>query len=272
MNDWHRNQQPVNEDGYTTDLIAIEVVHLIAGYRDDPRSERGKKPFFIYVPFNAVHGPLEEIPRYVEKHGKRYDALKCMDDAVGRIVGALDQDGYGENTLVIFSNDNGGLREEMNAPYRGTKNTKYEGGVRVPCVMRWPGRFKPGSKHAGLMHITDLFPTFVSIAGAEKEQERPLDGMDMTSSMLNGTASPRDEIVLEVSGSVRFPAIMRGNYKLIGEELYDIAAVPSEKNDIADDKPEIAADLKERVTAYGKERKPLGDLPLLMTPALPWVY
>ena len=129
--DWHRNQQPLQEQGYTTDLIANEVVRLIANHEHD----NGSKPFFYYVPFNAIHGPLEEIPRYVEKYGKRYAAVKCLDDAVGRIVSAIDQYGFADNTLVVFANDNGGLRENMNAPFRGTKNTNYEGGVRVACIL-----------------------------------------------------------------------------------------------------------------------------------------
>ena len=99
--DWHRNQQPLFEQGYATDLIANEVVRLIANHKKD----NGDKPFFYYVPFNAIHGPIESIPRYVEKYGKRLAALKCLDDAVGRIVGAVDQYGFGDNTLIIFCND-----------------------------------------------------------------------------------------------------------------------------------------------------------------------
>ena len=134
--DWHRNQEPLQEQGYSTDLIANEVVRLLANHKEDQKD----KPFFYYVPFNAIHGPLEDIPRYVEKLGKRYAALKCLDDAVGRIVGAVDQFGFTDNTLIIFANDNGAIRDTMNAPYRGTKNTNYEGGVRAPCVLRWPGK------------------------------------------------------------------------------------------------------------------------------------
>ena len=132
----------------------------------------GEKPFFYYVPFNAVHGPLEEIPRYLDKYEKRYAALKCLDDAVGRIVGAVDQYGFKENTLIIFANDNGGLRDSMNAPYRGTKNTNYEGGVRVPCVLRWPGKIKPNTTNDEMMHITDFYNTFINLGGASTKQEK----------------------------------------------------------------------------------------------------
>ncbi len=206
--DWHRNQQPLQEQGYTTDLIANEVVRLIANHEQD----NGSKPFFYYVPFNAIHGPLEEIPRYVEKYGKRYAAVKCLDDAVGRIVSAIDQYGFADNTLVVFANDNGGLRENMNAPFRGTKNTNYEGGVRVACIMRWPEKLKAGSSNNELMHITDLYNTFIKLGGGSLEQARLLDGIDMTSVIFDGEKSRREEIIFEVSGSVRPPAIRKGEF------------------------------------------------------------
>ncbi|MDB4419021.1 sulfatase-like hydrolase/transferase [bacterium] len=266
--DWHRNQKPVFEPGYSTDLIADEAVRVIA----DRRMTDEKKPFFMYVSFNAVHGPLEEIPRYVERYGKRHAALKCLDDAVGKIVRAIDLSGFGENTLVIFTNDNGGLREEMNAPYRGTKNTNYEGGVRVPFVMRWPGKIEAGSSNDGLMHITDLYSTFATLAGGSLEQERPLDGIDMTKFLFSGTESAREEIVFEVSGSVRFPAIMKEKYKLVGKELYDLETDPSEKKDISGEHPEVVKELTARVDQVGKERPELTGMERLMSPALPWVY
>lgn len=266
--DWHRNQEPLFEPGYSTDLIANEAVRVIA----DHRMKRKDQPLFMYVAFNAVHGPLEEIPRYVEEHGKRYAALKCLDDAVGLIVNAVDQSGFGDNTLLIFANDNGGLRDEMNAPYRGTKNTNYEGGVRVPCIMRWPDKLKANSTNDALMHVTDLYSTFATLAGASLKQERPVDGLNMTESLFGDAASPRDEIIFEVSGSVRLPAIRKGKYKLVGRELYDLEADPSEKNNIAEKNPEIVKQLSDRLAVAGKERPPLTGMDRLMTPALPWVY
>ncbi|MGC6456738.1 MAG: arylsulfatase [Akkermansiaceae bacterium] len=266
--DWHRNQKPIFEPGYSTDLIANEAVRVISEHR----MERTKQPFFMYVAFNAVHGPLEEIPRYRDRYEKRQAAIKCLDDAIGRIVNAVDEAGYGENTLVIFTNDNGGLRENMNAPYRGTKNTNFEGGVRVPFVMRWPGKIKPGSTHDGMIHITDLYNTFATLAGGSLEQERPLDGKNMTDSLFEGAKSPRDEIIFEVSGSVRLPAILKGQYKLIGKELFDIKNDPSEKTDIAAKHPEIVKELTAIMEKAAKERPPLTGIDRLMSPALPWVY
>jgi len=270
--DWHRNQRPVYEPGYATDLIASEAVNVIANHRMTQSGKKEQLPLFMYVAFNAIHGPLEEIPRYVEEHGKRYAALKCLDDAVGRIVGAVDESGYKDNTLVIFANDNGGLREEMNAPYRGTKNTNYEGGVRVPCLMRWPEKIKPGSTNSGMMHVTDFYNTFATLAGGSLKQEHKLDGMNMTDVIFGDAKSKRNEIVFEVSGSVRFPAIRKGDYKLVGKELYNIVKDPGEKKDIAAGNPKVVAELTQLVEAYGKERPPLTGMDRLMSPALPWVY
>ena len=268
--DWHRNQKPLFEQGYSTDLIANEAVRIIGQF--SPEEGKTKKPFFIYVPFNAIHGPLEEIPRYRDKYEKRQAALKCLDDAIGRIVGAVQQNGLSKNTLIVFANDNGGLKPDQNAPYRGTKNTNYEGGVRVPCVFCWPEKLKPGSQNEELMHIVDLFPTFSRLANASTKQERKLDGMDMTEVIFEGKSSKREEIVFEVSGSVRFPCIRKGNFKLVGKELYDLKADPYEKTNIAAKHPELVKSLSERVDWYGKQRPPLGKVERLMSPALPWVY
>lgn len=267
--DWHRNQQPIDEQGYSTDLFANEAVRLI--------SERsGDTPFFIYVPFNAIHGPLEDIPRYTDKLDKRSAALKCLDDAVGRIVGAIDQYGFSDNTVLVFANDNGGLTEAVNRPYRGTKNTTFEGGVRVPCIVRWPGKIPAGATSDAMMHVVDFLPTFVSLAGGNTEACRPLDGMDMTKVLLEGAASERSEIIYEVAGSVRLPTIRSGEFKLMGEMLYNIIDDPTESTDIADKHPDVVARLKSRLDEVGRQRPPLqkvlGTPPRLMNPPQPFVY
>ncbi len=267
--DWHRNQQPLYEQGYSTDLFANEAVRVISEQRHD-------RPFFLYVPFNAIHGPLEEIPRYRDTFDKRQAALKCLDDAVGRIVGAVDQYGFGDNTLVIFTNDNGGLRDEFNKPLRGTKNTTYEGGVRVPCVMRWPGRLTPGSSSDALMHVVDLMPTFITFAGGRHQQTRPLDGLDMAAVLDSGKPSPRQEIIFEVTGSVRQPTILSGEFKLMGKKLFHLTKDPHEDSDVAAKFPDVVERLQARLALFNAQRPPLseiiGEQPMLMDPPLPFVY
>jgi len=263
--DWHRNQQPLHEHGYTTDLIAAETERVIAAQKKD-------RPFFIYVPFNAVHGPINIVPRYTDKYSAADAALKCLDDGVGRIVAALDKDGFADNTVLIFTNDNGGLTEESNRPFRGTKNTTLEGGVRVPFVVRWPGHIRPGSTTEGLMHVVDLFSTLVTLAGGSLKQERPLDGLDMTGLLFGGEKSPRTEIVYEVTGSVRIPTIRQGDYKLMGKALYNIVKDPGERHDVAAEHPGLVKKMAARLATVDKERPPLGEKPLLMDPPLPYVY
>ena len=263
--DWHRNQQPLIEQGYATDLIANEEVRLL-------QTAAREKPFFHYVAFNAIHGPLEEIPRHMDHCDKRQAAIKCLDEAVGRIVAAVEQNGFSKNTVLIFTNDNGGLTEAVNRPWRGTKNTTYEGGVRVPFIVHWPGHIAAGGTNDALMHVTDLFPTFVTLAGASLEQELPLDGFDMTAVLFEGQPSPRKEILLEATGSVRLPTLRSGSYKLVGKELYDLSVDPYEQTDIAKSHPDIVESLRARILELSVERPPLGELNVLMEPALPYVY
>lgn len=263
--DWHRNEQPLKESGYTTDLIASEFERVIGGQTAD-------RPFFIYVPFNAVHGPINVVPRYTDKFTAREAALKCFDDAVGRITAAVSASGFSENTLVIFANDNGGLTEESNKPFRGTKNTTFEGGVRVPCAMQWPGKITAGSKNQGMMHISDCFATFTILAGGSLQQERKLDSINMTEMLFSGGESPRSEIVHEVAGSVRVPTLRQGDFKLMGDLLFNIADDPYETTDIAAHHPELVKKMTVRLEELAAERPPLGDKPLLMSPALPYVY
>lgn len=268
--DWHRNQKPVQEDGYSTDLFAAEAERVIASRKND------KRPFFMYVAFNAVHGPLNPPPGFDGDRNDpmaiRHAMLKSLDTAVGRISRAIDDNGFRNNTLLIFANDNGPVLEEMSKPFRGTKNTTYEGGVRQPAIVRWPGHTEPKSAKSGLMFVTDFFPTFITLAGGTHKQERKIDGIDMTSMLFEGLESNRTEIIYDVAGSVRLPTIRSGDFKLMGDALYNIKVDPYETTNIAKQHPKLVAKLAARVTAVGKERPPLGDKPLLMDPPLPYVY
>ena len=262
--DWHRNQKPLQEEGYATDLIAREAARVI-GEQDS------EQPFFMYVAFNAVHGPLNVPPRY-KGENVRDAMLKCLDDGVGTIVKAIDESGFKEHTLVVFTNDNGPVLEAMSKPYRGTKNTTFEGGVRMPAVLRWPEKIKAGSANDGMMFVADFFPTFISLAGGIHDQERQIDGHDMTRFLFDGEASPRDEIIFEVNGSVRLPTIRKGDFKLMGEMLFNVALDPYETTNIASERPALVKSLSDRLKHVGSQRPPLGEKPLLMDPPLPYIY
>ena len=268
--DWHRNQKPIKEEGYATDLFAAEAERVIAKQKRD-------RPFFLYVPFNAVHGPLNPPMDYISNEldpiGVRDAMLKSLDTGVGRIVSALEKHGFKDNTLLVFTNDNGPVLESMSTPWRGTKNTTFEGGVRVPCLVRWPGHTKPGTKSDGMMFIADFFSTFITLAGAKHEQATKVDAIDMTGMLFSGAPSTRHEIIYEVTGSVRLPTIRSGPWKLMGNDmLFNIAKDPYEENNVAKKNPTVVKKLAARLAQMSKERPPLGNKPLLMDPPLPYIY
>src|SRR5688572_26850753 len=204
---WHRNETLITESGHVTDLIANEAVTWIGA--------RGAAPFFLYVPFTAVHLPLKEpkewmdkVPKTITDEVTRQYAASVMhlDDAVGRIVAALEKAGKRENTLLVFTSDNGGSTVEnndtkytgdtypqgklvgSNAPYRGGKGDLYEGGIRVPTVVSWPGKLKAGRIDAPV-HIADWMPTLCAIAGSKPDKDPRWDGIDV-SGLLRGKADP----------------------------------------------------------------------------------
>ena len=122
------------------------------------------------------------------------------------------------------------------------------------------------------MFIADFFPTFITLAGGQHQQDRPIDGIDMTNMLFGDAASQRREIIFDVAGSVRLPTIRRDDFKLMGDMLFNIKEDPAEATDIAADHPAIVQKLLARVTLVGQQRPPLGDKPLLMDPPLPYVY
>jgi len=254
--DWHRNEQPVHEPGgYSTFQIADEFRRVLD--RHD-----ANKPFFYYVPFNAVHGPHDAPPEYVQKYNgdRQLAMLECMDVGVGRMLDALRDKGVLDKTLVIFFNDNGGPRRVMNAPWRGTKGTSYEGGVRVACAMRWPGKITAGTTVDQMVHVSDLYPTLVKLAGGSLDGPLPLDGMDVWPTLAHGKPSPRREVVYNVPGEfgreMGAPAIRVGDFKLVGEELYEIPKDPYEQTDVAAKHPDVVKQLKARLAEVASQRRP----------------
>ena len=262
--DWHRDDQPVREQGYTTDLLADESIRLIE--RHDVT-----RPLFLYVPFNAVHSPFQapqsRIDRYkhIQAKNKRIFAamLTCMDDAIGRIVSSLDKRGIRQNTLIIFCSDNGGVGNVSdNGLLRGEKAQLYEGGIRVPAIAVWPGVLKAGAVVDEPLHIVDMYPTLIKLAGATLEQSLPLDGKDAWPTIAQGKPSPHDEILLNVTPANG--AIRCGDWKLVCNgsigannaseeagrnvfELFNLADDPYEKNDLSDKQPQKLEELKRRL-------------------------
>ena len=255
--DWHRNGRPVVEQGYSTFLLADEAERLIE--RHD-----GRNPFFLYLPFNAVHGPHQAPENYLAKYshlgrtGPQRAQLESMDVAVGRVLEALDRKGVLNSTLVLFTNDNGGTRITSNGRYRGFKSHYHEGGVRVPAAMRWPGQIPAGSVSDEMFHIVDVFPTFARLARAKTDSGLPLDGRDGWDAIAKGGPGPRQEVVhsLEV--------IRVGDWKLIEEgasyynwrdqplQLFNIRQDPYEETNLAERRRDKVAELRERLAHHRK--------------------
>jgi arylsulfatase A-like enzyme len=266
--DWHRNEQVLREDGYTTDLIAREAVKVIG-------SLDTQEPFFLYIPFNAVHGPNEAPEELVDKYraliatqpgdlnpnqyefnARKYAMLDSMDQAIGRILASLAARGVLDDTLIVFFNDNGGRKD--NPPYRGGKGETFEGGVRVSCILRWPHLVPAGQSVAGMIHVVDLYPTLLSQAGASLDQPLPLDGMDMWSTITLGQESPRREVVHALPGEhidTGPMSIRQGAYKLVEDALFNIEQDPAESNDLAATHPEIYQSLHQRLLQLAEERR-----------------
>lgn len=214
--DWYRNDQPCADEGYDTDLLAQEACRIIENKPAD-------KPLFLYVPFHSVHTPWkstsEDQEPYANLPGRRKDLAGItagLDRAVGQIMAELDAKGLTENTLVIFSSDNGGTSwngSAYNTPLRGGKTDIYEGGMRVCAFATWPGRIPGGVKNDEPIHIIDWYPTLLRLAGGSLEQPLPIDGKDIWPMLTQGAKSPHDEVLL--LGSTRQRAIRMGDWKLL---------------------------------------------------------
>jgi arylsulfatase A-like enzyme len=214
--DWYRNGEQLKEEGYSTHLIAKEAAGWV-------RQQDGSKPFFLYVPFNAVHTPLQVPESYTEPYAnlpetrkKVAGMLAALDEAVGQIVTAVEEKGQRANTLFIFSSDNGGFnpgKATDNTPLRAGKGTLYEGGVRAAAFATWDGHIPSGTRLQQPLHIVNWYPTLLNLAGAKLDQPLPVDGRDMWGTLTRGEPSPNAEILL---GSAPGKGAIRiGDWKLV---------------------------------------------------------
>jgi len=268
--DWHRDDQPSFDAGYSTFLLAQEASRAI-------RDHDSKRPLFIYLPFNAVHTPLQVPPSYVgryphlKKPRRTYAGMvTAMDEAIGRILDALDRTGRARSTLIVFASDNGGFAPDVissNRPYRAGKGTLYEGGVRVPAVVAWNGHIEAGTVVTEALHVVDWYPTLLKLAGARLDQALPLDGRDAWPTITQGSPSPHEEILLNAapdSGAIvvdPWKLVLGGQHRDAEEpstagaprearegeiELFDLSTDPSEQENLASDHPEKLRELLAR--------------------------
>jgi arylsulfatase A-like enzyme len=277
--DWYRDNQPVEEQGYTTELLGNDAVRLIESH--DPQT-----PLYLYLAFNAPHTPYQAPEEYVGRYSGIQDPTRrtyaamvtCLDDQIGRVVAALENRGMRDNTLIVFHSDNGGTNNPLfagviadtskmkipcdNGPFRDGKASLYEGGTRVCALANWPGQIEP-QVVAGILHAVDLYPTFAALAGASTDNCKPLDGVNVWTTLSRGAASPRTEIIYNIEPFRA--AIRQGNWKLIWRttlpssvQLYDLSNDPSENNNLAAAFPDKVEALKKRLESAASEAaKPL---------------
>lgn len=280
QHDWHRNDEPNHDKGYTTHLIAKEACRII---RDKPAD----KPLFLYVPFNAVHDPHQVPPKYLEPFaeltGQRRTyagMVAALDEAVGQIAAALKEKGLLDNTIIVFSSDNGGPKVTSNGPLRAGKGTIYEGGIRGCAFVSWPGRIPAGKKSDEPMHIVDWYPRLLNQAGLSPKQALPIDGRDVMPMLSKNEKTPHDTLFLPGMAAGQ-GAIRMGDWKLLVKaslsrknvnqappgvethsvELYNLASDLGEKQNVAAENPQIVKQLEAKLAEYFKDAVPPGDTP-----------
>ena len=254
------NGKPEKQAGYCMDIYTQAALRFI--------EENRERPFFAYLATNLPHGPLEVPEKYVEPYramglddrvARTYGMISSIDENVGRLLEKLKVLGLEENTIVIFLTDNGAQDPRYAAGLRGTKGTVYDGGVRVPCFIRWPARLKARQMGRVAAHI-DMVPTLLDACGIAPTAEPPLDGMNLLP-LLDGRAGdwPDRTIYLQWHRGDE-PVLYRNacarseRYKLVdGKELYDMAADPGETKSIAAEHPDIVARMRAGYEAWFKD-------------------
>lgn len=251
---------------YLTDRITEEAVNFIRENRD--------RPFFLYLPHYAVHTPLQAKPEVVAKYERVPEAerqgkpvyaamVESLDDSVGRVMETLRELGLERDTMVIFTSDNGGFyNATSNAPLRANKGAYYEGGIRVPLLIKWPGVARPGTVSVEPVTSTDLYPTCLAAAGLPPRPHQHVDGLDLRPVLAEGKALGRSSLFWHFPHyndhphSVPSGVIRRGEWKLIetfdpaGFELYHLAADLGETRNLAAAEPARLAELRRELEEW----------------------
>lgn len=258
---------------YVTDVFRREALRFVNG-------QAGKKPFFLYLAFNAPHGAssfgqgteegqkkvaegVQAPEKYValyrgkvkdEKLARYCGALTCMDEAIGAVMEAVEKSGQKDNTIFLFLSDNGGSGNGGNAPLKGSKGMMTEGGLRVPFIATWPGKLPAGKVTDEFLTSLEFVPTLLAATGAKAPEGVKLDGFDMLPVLRGEAKSSRGEMFWQRRGdkAARFE-----NWKWVdspkGAGLYDLGTDVAEKHDLSADKPEVAKMMSERFARWRAE-------------------
>jgi len=247
---------------YVTDYLTDEAIRGIEANRH--------RPFFMYLAYNAPHTPLQatkddyDALPMIEDHTLRVYAamIRSLDRNVGRVLDALKERGLDDNTIVVFTSDNGGTHyiglPDINQPLRGWKATLFEGGVRVPFFMRWPGKIATGTSYPAPVGHVDIFATALAAAGVPLPTDRKIDGVDLLPYVTGQKAGRPHEALFWRSGP--YLAVRAGDWKLQVTErpakdwLFDLASDPTEKRNVAAANPQKVAELKQLLEQFQREQ------------------
>jgi arylsulfatase A-like enzyme len=257
-----KNGEATEEIGYVTDRLGDAACDFIR--------QNKQHPFYVFLSFTAPHGPLQPKADDVAKlaaikAAKRRNyagLLVSLDANVGKVLDCLKAEGLEENTIVVFTNDNGGQTQlgANNHPLKGHKGELTEGGVRVPWAIRWPGKIKPGSVIEEPIISLDLLPTFVELAGAKVEESWKLDGVSLAKRLQGGAALVERPLFWRQHGSSGNRSMRLGKWKLhhdrragLKPELYDLSRDVSETKDLASVETERLKKMLEMLDAWESE-------------------
>ena len=255
-----RGKEKVKEPEYLTDAFAREAVAFIEKHHQEP--------FFLYVPFNAVHTPIQATEKYkqrfshVENKGQRtYNAMvSALDEAIGSILNVLKKHRLEKNTLVVFLNDNGGplyTGVQSNGPLRLGKGFLFEGGVRVPMIIRWPDVLPSNTAYSNPVMSLDLFPTFCAAAGVELSH-LDLDGVDLLPFLREQKTGDPHKHLFWRNGTNR--AVRAGKWKMIKARdhvwLFDLSGDIGERENVAKEHPDVVESLEKALELWKSRMKP----------------
>lgn len=263
-----RGRLPVYREGYMTHLITEDSIEFMEKHKD--------KPFFLYIAHECPHfpyqGPNDQTKTVTEENWNQPDPktyvkmLEDLDREVGRLLAAIDNAGIAENTVVVFASDNGGISSVAHmAGLRGTKGTTFEGGIRVPMIIRWPHHIKPGQVNHQTSATFDLTASFLKLAGANVD-DKQLHGMDIIQHVIDDKPSQDRALFWRGKrGDRTWWAVRDGDLKYVREQdgdrveewLFDLAKDKSEQQDLSKSHPDRVAQLKKRLANWEKEVKPI---------------
>ncbi|MHA4844162.1 sulfatase-like hydrolase/transferase [Flavitalea antarctica] len=270
--DMYENENLIEPTGYMTDLLAAKAIAFL----DTPHA----KPFFLSLQFTAPHWPwqgptdkalndsLFQLPRGMMSNGSPaiYAAMmKSLDDQIGNIMATLKSKGLEKNTVIIFTSDNGGEKFSDMGPYSKGKMSAWEGGVRVPAFVKWPGKIKPGTSARQPVITMDWTATILAIAGAKGDSRLPPDGINLIPVFENSKLETARTFYWRLTQRTNQHAILEGNWKYLNdagkEYLFNIAEDPGEKVNLSQTNPGKLSNLKEKYLAW--QNSILVPLPLI---------